>query len=301
MEWKLPIALADDNIIDLEHTSVDILKVLCDMLPVSFKNATAEVLEIDFADHYDKCSSDICFFDQFVYVAVTDHNESVIGYNIVMKNFIPGITNAEALAFGTESYLSNHVKPLKAVAITEKNFIFTLEIKVSSYYSFAIKFNNGSCQEFSFSQIGIHSYYNASNISSWCAIKSNTSTCTYHVAAKDPIHYCFLAHIHEEDFDTDVIFKQIVQHFIYQETQPTTTPFGYSTIIITILIVAFISGSIAQLSFLAIEQGSIRNEEINLWHMTQHSQKFEALTESSIDNKAQTDDEGSYNNNYFLL
>ena len=167
---KITITLADDNIIDPEHTSVDIFRVPCDMLSVSFKNASSEVLEIDFAD-YNSCSYNICFFDQFVYVAVTDHNESVIEYNIVMKNFIPGITNAQVLAFKMESLnLLKHMKPLKAVKITEKNFNFTVEIKVSSYYSFAIKFINGLFEEFSFSRIGIYSYYNASNMISLCGI-----------------------------------------------------------------------------------------------------------------------------------
>ena len=255
---EITIALADHD--NLEHTTVDIFKVLCDMLPVSFKNAS-DSLEIDFTD-YSNCSYDICVFDQFVYVAVTDHNESVIGYNIVMKNFIPGITNAQVLAFKTESYLLKHMKPLKAIEITERNFNFTLEIKVSSYYSFAIKFNNGSFQEFSFSQIGIYSYYNASNMSSWCGINSSKSTCANSVAITNPFpsSHCFLAHIQEENNDPEVTFKQVSPQSIKQEVQPAATPSGYF-ILVSVLLVILLSSSIGFFSCCqVIKKRKQRNE-----------------------------------------
>ena len=211
------------NEIRISHTDelvpVDIYMVGCDMLPISFKSVDPQVFEINFTN----CSTQVCFFDPFVYVVKSDHVESAIVYNISINEFLPEITDVRVLAYQSELSL-NMSKPLKAVTMTDKNLVFTLssrEVKISSYYSFGVEFNDESTiREISFNRIGDRAYYNASNISLWCTINGTKSSCRYSATVKE---YCFLAHVQANS-------TQVGKPIVHLEKRLTATQSGHSII-----------------------------------------------------------------------
>ena len=80
-------------------------------------------------------------------------------------------------------------------------------------------------------------------------INSSKSTCAYSVAITKAIKdhfshfYCFLAHIQEENNDTEVTFKQIIPtHSIKQEARPAATVPGY--LIISLVVFVLLSSII---------------------------------------------------------
>ena len=237
--WAHSSNLMYGSEIRISHTDelvpVDIYVVAHDMLHISFESVDPQVSETNFTN----CSTQVCFFDSFVYVAKSDLVEPAIAYNISINEFLPEITDVLVLAYQSELSL-NMSKPLKAVTTTDKNLVFNLtseEVKVSSYYSFGVKFNDESTiNEISFNRIGDRAYYNASNISLWCTINGTKSSCIYSTTVKE---YCFLAHVQANS-------TQVGKPIVHLEKRLTTTQSGYS-IIASIAFVLSVIFSIATL------------------------------------------------------
>ena len=204
----------------LPHPEVDIFEIKCDKL-LDEANRTEHFHRLHPSSpspslipliltrrYFDDCLpyKQKCILGEYFYQAKSPWSE--LNFNITINNFTD-TTNVLIVAYDNYEYYldfllgEGHSKAVESQTMDAENYLFIFnndQMKLSSYYFFAIQDIEGSVEWFTADRYGCHVYYNASSLTPHCTMNAtNNYTCAVHGVHDND--YCFLGHVRGDEID----------------------------------------------------------------------------------------------------